>query len=327
MQKARLALIAVLVAIVPLAGIVGAWWYLRPKPVSPPKAVAPPPKTLPVVLTASKDLAVGSLITVDDLAWSPLKGGSVLSTHMLRGKTNESHVIGAVVRRALYKGTPLSWSAIVRRGEHGFLAAALRPNHRAVTISVDRATSEAALIYPGDHVDVILTVQVKEGSGRATNTFTGTILENIRVVAVNRQVESGAAGSAAQSGRRGRNVANTVTLELLPAEAERLILATSKGSISLAMRSLTDHQRRGERTPTTFENLLLLPSIEDARTASPTPEVATAEPAPPPPELEERPQRRVQIFRGSSYEEVTLPRAGTHIAPTEAPRNEPLAVP
>lgn len=305
MQKARLALIAVLVAIVPLAGIVGAWWYLRPKPVPPPpKAVTvPPPKPLPVVITASKDLAIGSLITVNDIMWSPLANGAILSGHMLKGKTKPSNVIGAVVRRAVYKGMPLTWSSIVRPGEYGFLAAALRPDRRAVTIMVNRATSQAGLIYPGDRVDVILTVKVQEQKTNKTNTFTGTILEDIRVVAVNRQVES-TVKQTKRSPSTSRNSASTVTLEVLPAEAERLVLAISRGDISLAMRSLTDGRRRANLTPTAFENLLSLPSIEEKpKETPPKPTLPVAAPAPGPKEPIEV---RVQIFRGDARQEVVL---------------------
>lgn len=302
MRKARLAIITVLVAMVPLTAIIGAWWYLRPRPEAPrPKAAAPPPKPLPVVLTASKDLAIGSLITVNDIMWSPLANGAILSGHMLKGKAKPSNVIGAVVRRAVDKGTPLTWPAIVRPGEYGFLAAALRPDHRAVTIMVNRATSQAGLIYPGDRVDVILTVKVQEGNTSKTNTFTGTILEDIRVVAVNRQVESSVAKQTKPAA--SRNAASTVTLEVLPGEAERLVLATSRGDISLAMRSLTDVRRREDRTPTAFENLLSLPSTETA------PQAVPPKPAPPPvaapaPRLKE--PVRVQIFRAETREEVVL---------------------
>ena len=112
----------------------------------PPKKASPPPsKPLPVVLTAAKELKVGSLITANDIAWSPLKNGAVLSAHMLRGKTKPDDVIGAVVRRAVYEGTPLTWSSIVRPGEYGFLAAALKSNHRAVTIMVNRADRPSRL--------------------------------------------------------------------------------------------------------------------------------------------------------------------------------------
>ena len=239
MNKARLTIIVLLLTVTLVALVGGAWLYLRPAsdapPPPPPKAKAPPPKPLPVVLTAAADLPLGSLITANDMIWSPLKNGAILSAHMLKGKTKPGDVIGAVVRRAVYKGMPLTWSSIVRPGEYGFLAAALRPNYRAVTILVNRATSQAGLIYPGDRVDVILTVKVTERETSRTNTFTGTILEDVRVVAVNRQVESTAGKQP--NNAAPRSGANTVTLEVLPPEAERLVLAVSRGEISLAMRT------------------------------------------------------------------------------------------
>ena len=306
MPKARIALIVLLVGILPLSAIAGgAWLYFRPKPVAPAPKKAPPPKPLPVVLTAAKELKVGSLITANDIIWSPLKNGAVLSAHMLRGKTKPADVIGAVVRRAVFENTPLTWSSIVRPGQYGFLAAALKPNHRAVTIMVNRATGQAGLIYPGDRVDVILTVKVTERDSSKTNTFTGTILEDIRVVAVNRQVESSIGSQGKASRATSRNGAGTVTLEVLPTEAERLVLATSRGDISLAMRSLTDGRRHGNRTPTAFEHLLALPAIEAEPKETPPPMPApTPVAAPPPPK--EPTQVRVQIFRGSAHEEVIL---------------------
>lgn len=305
MLKTRIVVVFLLVSVAAVAVFGGAWLYFRAEPEPPPKkAAAPPPKPVPVVLTASKDLRVGSLITATDIMWAPLKNGAILSAHMLRGKTKPADVIGAVVRREVFNGMPLTWSSIVRPGQYGFLAAALRPNHRAVTILVNRASSQAGLIYPGDRVDVILTVEVKEGRERETNTFTGTILEDVRVVAVDRQVESNA-GSQGQQRRSSRGNAGTVTLEVLPLEAERLVLATSRGKISLAMRSLTDGRRRDNRTPTAFENVLSLPSVAEVPQGPAPAEPGSAAPAPAPVEPE---QVRVQIFRGSAHQEVLLKR-------------------
>lgn len=308
MPRSRFAILTLLLGIIAASATVSvAWLYFRPDPGVEPTGHSP--KTVPMVLTASRDMTVGSLITADDITWSPLRNGTLLSAHMERGKTEESEVLGAVVRRNVYKGVPLTWSAIVRRGDHGFLAAALRPGHRAVTIAVDRATGEAALISPGDHVDVILTAKVKGVSGDGESTLTGTILENIRVVAVNRQVQSASPTSARQT---ARNAATTVTLELLPPEAERLILATSKGDISLAMRSLTDNLSGENRTPTALEDLLSPPvPREPVANVPPAPGLADSlfpslpvpEPtlAPPPREV------RVRIFRGAKQpEEVTV---------------------
>ena len=306
MQKARFAFVVLLVCVIAVAVFGGAWLYLRPEPVAPAPKAAAPPKPLPVVLTASTNLAVGSLITANDVVWSPLKNGVILSAHMLKGKTKPESVVGAVVRRMVHKGMPLTWASIVRPGQYGFLAAALRPDHRAVTILVNRATSQAGLIYPGDRVDVILTVDVDDEKTRKTNTFTGTILQDIRVVAVNRQVESSVGASQGKASRKpSRSGASTVTLEVLPAEAERLVLATSKGDISLAMRSLTDGARRDQRTTTGLENLLSLPrtEAEPEKTPSEPAPVPVAAPVLPPKEPSEV---RVQIFRGGAREEVTL---------------------
>lgn len=306
MQKARLALMVLLVGILPaIAVFAGAWLYFRPGPAPPAPNQPPPPKPLPVVLTASKDLPIGSLITANDIAWSPLRNSAVLTVHMLQGKTQPAQVIGAVVRRPVYKGTPLTWSSIVRPGQHGFLAAALKPDHRAVTIMVNRATSQAGLIYPGDRVDVILTVQVQSTS-RAADTFTGTILEDIRVVAVNRQVDSGMTGAAGQP-RPSSRAASTVTLEVLPSEAERLVLATSKGDISLAMRSLTDARRMEERPPMAFQDLLALPPEESVAEGPRTPpETATTEPQAAALGPEERPEVRITVFRGGKKADVVV---------------------
>ena len=304
MPKARFVLIFLLVVVVAAGVFGGAWLYLRPEPAPPPKkAAAPKPKPLPVVLTASRDLQVGNLITASDVVWAPLKNGAILSAHMLQGKTKPAHVIGAVVRREVFNGAPLTWSSIVRPGQYGFLAAALRPNHRAVTIGVNRATSQAGLIYPGDRVDVILTVQVEEGQARATNTFTATILEDVRVVAVDRQVESNV-GSQGQPKRNSRSDTSTVTLEVLPAEAERLVLATARGKIFLAMRSLTDGRRRDSHTPTAFKDLFVLPALEDGLEKAALP----SEPEAPAPAQDEPEPVRVNIFRGSAHEEVLLKR-------------------
>ena len=298
MQRTRFALIALIVGIVGLVAVTSVWLYFRPEPKATAKKPAEP-KPITVVLTASKDLEIGSLITANDVAWSPLKNGAIHSAHLVKGKTHPSEVVGSVVRRAVFKGTPLTWSSIVRPGQYGFLAAALKADHRAVTIMVNRATSQAGLIYPGDRVDVILTMEVK-GGARKNNTFTGTILEDIRVVAVNRQVESSAGVQGqTRTSRRSRNSTSTVTLEVLPSEAERLILATSRGDISLAMRPLTDGRRRDKRTPTAFENLLSLPPLATATEPSPGPA-----PALPPAQVPN--PVRVQVFRGGDHQEVIL---------------------
>ena len=189
-----------------------------------------------------------------------------------------SEVAGSVVRTPLLAGMPLTWAQLVRSGQDGFLAAALAPNHRAVTITVNQETSHAGLISPGDRVDGIFTTQT-DANGQLS-TVSRTVLENIRVVAVNRRVEHLAGEAQSQEGEGGQqNTAQTVTLEVLPLEADQLVLATSLGSLSLALRPLSRAGGFGRR-PAVGVTMLLQPEAPDPVW--------------------------VQIYRGTSREEVLM---------------------
>ena len=290
MRRYRSLLLILLVVIVPGAVLLASvWLYLGQEapPLAPVQTPLPPPEPVglpPVeVVAAARDLLVGTLLTANDITSVPLEPDAVFSGHMRRDQTEAPPVIGSVVRTALLAGMPLTWTALIRPGQEGFLAAALMPNHRAVTITVNQETSHAGLIAPGDRVDVIFTMQVSSDGSSQLNSFSRTILENIRVVAVGRRVESAVSEPESEEDG-GRNGGNTVTLEVSPSEADRLVLATTRGSISLALRPLSQASQSSYRPPTGIATLL--------------PPPATAKPGPDP--------VRVQIFRGDSREEVLL---------------------
>ena len=292
MRRYRFLLLVVLLGVVPITAlVVGVWIYLGEEEAAPELVVeeAPPPepvvRPLVEVLAAARDLPVGTLLTAMDVTYVPLEEEAVFSSHMRRDAANSSTVLGSVVRTELLAGMPLTLAALVRPGQDGFLAAALRPNHRAVTIEVDQATSHAGLIAPGDRVDVIFTMQVSSDDSSQLEPFSRTVLEDIRVVAVNRRVEIVAGDTEPEQSEAGRSGSgNTVTLEVQPPEADRLVLATTRGSISLALRPLGQAGKVGWRPATGLGNLL--------------PPPATKTPAPK--------QVRVQVFRGNSHEEVLL---------------------
>ncbi len=289
MRRSSLLLFILLGLVPAIALMVIAVLYLdqddSPPPPTPVQTPPPPPEpTVPPVevLAAARDLSIGTLLTANDVTYVPIEPTAVFSGHMRRDNTEPSAVIGAVVRTALLAGTPLTSSALVRPGQDGFLATVLTPNHRAITIMVNPTTSHAGLISPGDRVDVIFTMQLSD-DGSQLNTFSRMILENIRVVAVNRRVESVSSEAQPEQSERQRDP-NTATLEVLPSEADRLVLATTRGSISLALRPLSQAGRVGWRPPVGLRTLL--------------PPPATKEP--------NQPQVQVRVFRGNSREDVLL---------------------
>lgn len=293
MRRYRSLLLIVLVVIVPFTVLLASvWLYLgQESPPLPESVEAPLPQPEPVgpppveVMAAARDLLVGTLLTANDVTYVPLEADAVSSSHIPRDQTEPSAVIGAVVRTALLAGMPLTSAALIRPGQEGFLAAALMPDHRAVTIVVNQETSHAGLIAPGDRVDVIFVMQLPSDGASQLSSFSRTILQNIRVVAVGRRVENAISEPESEEDG-GWNGDDTVTLEVLPPEADRLVLATTRGSISLALRPLSQAGQPNYRPPTGLRTLL--------------PPPATAKPVPDP--------VRVQIFRGENREEVLLTR-------------------
>ncbi len=299
MRRYRTLLLVVLLGIIPaaIALSVSMWLYfgqdeaeppavVQPEPAPPPAPVVPPPVE---VLAADRDLLAGTLLTANDLTYVPLEARNVLSSHIRKepadtGQEQEPpSVIGAVTRVALLAGMPLTDAGLIRPGQDGFLAAVLLPDRRALTITVNQETSHAGMIAPGDRVDVIFTMQVSSDDPSQLNSFSRTVLEDIRVVAVGQRIES--VNYAEQEGSlTPQNGGNTVTLEVRPPDADKLVLATTRGSLALALRPLGQTEPVGWRTPVGLNRLL--------------PPPATEPPAPDP--------VRIQVFRGTSREEVLL---------------------
>ena len=143
---------------------------------------------------------------------------------------------GSVVRYAITAGAPVTQGALVKPGDRGFLAAALGPGMRAVTISVSAQSGVAGFVFPGDRVDLMLTQEVPGGGDGPPLKAAETIIRNIRVLAADQRTDK----TVDEEGKTV--VANTsnVTLEATPKIAEKIAVAQTIGQLSLALRSIAD---------------------------------------------------------------------------------------
>ena len=295
MRRYRTLFLVVLIGIIPaaLALSLSLWLYLSPEeeegtPEQGP-VVAPEPEPVipPVeVLAVARDLPAGTLLTADDLTYVPLEAQDVLPSHIRQEQDEASQevppVVGSAIRIPFLAGMPLTDTALIRPGSAGFLAAVLLPDHRAMTITVNQEMGHAGMMAPGDRVDVIFTMQVAADDPSQLNSFSRTILTDLRVIAIGRRTATvGDAGEEAP-----QDDGTTVTLEVRPSEAEQLALAITRGSLSVALRPLGPTNGPGRRPPASLRTLL--------------PPPATKPPAPDP--------LRVQVFRGTTREEVVLPK-------------------
>lgn len=204
-------------------------------------AAAPPEPQGPKIIMAARDLEVGAFLTADDIKWQAVQSQDevILSQHFIEGAASFDTLLGAVVRRRVHGDTPVTAAQIVKPGQRGFLAAVLRPGMRAVTVEIDKVSGNSGLIFPGDYIDLILTLELKAKDDRLSRRLASeTILRNVRVIAIGQRVESFASVEATDES--GGRIETTATLEVAPQHAERIHVAQQIGRLALSLRSLAD---------------------------------------------------------------------------------------
>jgi len=191
------------------------------------------------ILVAAGLLQAGALLQPGDLATGNVPVTSVPDGASLDTPANRSALIGSMIRMPISPGAPVLASAVIHPGDHGFLAAVLAPGQRAVTVGVDAVSGAAGLIWPGDHVDVLLTQTLDDPSVPLGQRIAAeVVLRDVRVIATGQQLVQGQV-TAGPNGTA--NVApppaTTVTLEVTPDQAERCEVATHLGPLSLVVHS------------------------------------------------------------------------------------------
>lgn len=204
-----------------------------------PVVEEPEPPPAQEVLAAARALPVGTLIGREDLTTLALAPDAVHADHFPAEAASADTLRGHAVRETIAEGAPLVRTAIVGPRQRGFLATVLTPGSRAITIQVGAATSRAGLIDHGARVDVILSADLAAAGG-GRSVVARTIVEDVRVVAIDSRPGTGAelAAAADEGEERPESEIVTVTLEASPAQADRLVLGEREGTLSLAVRSL-----------------------------------------------------------------------------------------
>jgi pilus assembly protein CpaB len=215
--------------------------FLRAMPEQVVTVVPPAPPPQAEILVAARPLSAGLLLRAQDVAWLPRRGTAqsgdiVRPTAVERTAKPESDeaaradVYGAALRDNRAEGQPIRRSTIVRPGDRDFLQTVLTPGTRALTIPVSAVAGGTGLMFPGDHVDLMLTQTFKNEDAPLTRrSVSETVVENLRVLAIETSTKPGAGTTAL-----------TVTLEVLPQQAEKINVAQELGKLSLTMRSLDE---------------------------------------------------------------------------------------
>lgn len=238
-------------------------------PVTIAEAPTPEQVVVPAVkapmLVAARALPPGTLVKDEDFVVREVSPGQVPEGALLHSDDSRVELRGALLRRYLDAGATVVSGDVLRPRDRGFLAAVLRPGHRAIAVGVDAITGAAGLIWPGDQVDLILTQEMDAASAPVSRRIVGeTVLNNVRVIAVDQHFTQGAAaGLLTTSGNNQRTVARTVTLEVQPEQAERVAVAERLGRLSLTVRSMEQSadQIQSDAAPTSIFGADVSPAL------------------------------------------------------------------
>jgi pilus assembly protein CpaB len=197
------------------------------------------------VLVAAKDIAPGTVLAEADIRWEPWPKDLVDERFVKQPEQIENQPAGAdprqdfldrIAKRSIMAGEPMSHDMVIKQGDSSVTAANLAKGMRAFTINVNPPQGVAGLVLPNDHVDIIMSVSVRDIVGLqgwkdvVLRYSAETIMKDVRVVAINQKLAHDPKDGVAEPG-------NLVTLEVTPDQAERLLVSQQLGTLTLTLRS------------------------------------------------------------------------------------------
>src|SRR5580693_7495974 len=232
MKTARIVVLVIAIS----AGGVAA--YLASGSDAPKTVAAEPVAQLPTVdvLVAKSDIALGQSVGPDDMQWQTWPSATASNNFIRRNERPDAttQIAGSIARAPFIAGEPIREQKLIKADGSGFMAAILPTGMRAVSTEISPETGAGGFILPNDRVDVILTKHEKNPDNTSAQDIVVSviILMNIRVLAIDQ----------APKEKDGQNVVvgKTVTLELKPEQTATLAAARQAGTLSLALRSITD---------------------------------------------------------------------------------------
>jgi pilus assembly protein CpaB len=183
------------------------------------------------IFVAAKDISPGDRLTAAEVKLESWPKDKVPAGAL--SKTED--IDGVRAKYKVFEGEPIIEKKLLAKGATMNDDVVIPAGYRVVPIKVDDVSGGPGLIKPGDRVDVL--VHLKRNSQEIRETATRTLLENIKVFAVNDVVTN----EPDKDGKTTKKLAaQTISLLATPAEAAKITLATQIGSVRLVMRPLDE---------------------------------------------------------------------------------------
>ncbi len=146
--------------------------------------------------------------------------------------TTPAEVLKRVAILPISKGEFLLPNKLASLGVPAGIQGVIPLGMRAVSVRVNDVVSVAGFVQPGTRVDVLATGTRGGGNDRQTTT----VLENVAVIAVGKNLDRNSDTQAA---------APVITLLVSPDDAQKLALVSQEGRIQLSLRNPLDTKKGG----------------------------------------------------------------------------------
>jgi pilus assembly protein CpaB len=226
-------------------------------------ASTPTLKTTKIV-AAARDLPAGVALTADDVTMVDWPAGSSLPGSFQKA----DQVVGRPLIYAMGAREPLVERDLAVAGSGLGLAVKIPPGMRATSVRSNEIVGVAGFLYPGSHVDVLGTFTLPGNP----NPVTQTILQDVEVLTAGQQIEPDPQGKP--------QTVNVVTVLLNQNDSQKLLLASTQGTIQFVLRSGAD-EAKSTPTPTRLDQLVT-GAARPVVLRSPRPKVVAAAPPKPP---------------------------------------------
>jgi pilus assembly protein CpaB len=255
------------------------------------------------VVVAKTEIPLGEKITAEHLTQLPMPNGSVPEGAFRKA----SEVVGRVAITRIGTRETITVSKLAPEGTEGGLSAVIPQGYRAMTVKVDDVVGVQGFIMPGSFVDVVAIILPPGDQTRGP--VSKIVLQSIKVLASGPKIDT-------PENQRTPSEVRSVTLQVTPQQAEKLVLAANEGKLQLVMRNYSDQDDADTRGAN--KNSLLIgesvipqpepPSEKKLVQARPQPKRVSVAPV-----RDEKPvlspvaRKSVELIEGSKRRDVDVP--------------------
>jgi len=190
------------------------------------------------IVASARPLEAGTQLTAEQLVLVDWPSNLAVEGSVSRAED----VVGRILLYPIPSKEPIRESLLASPGAAIGLTAKIPDGMRAVAVVTNEVNNVSGFLFPGSHVDVLVTFRPEAGN----QPMTVTVLQNIEVLSTGERLQPDPSG-------KPQNV-KVVTLLMTTDDAEKLLLASNQGTVQFVLRNGAD-QAQAEHRPVMMREL------------------------------------------------------------------------